>query len=153
MSETLDLAILDSGSKSAGVALGRSKNDVATVELPYDKKLEELVDFKHTIDRSLRGQGRRPTEREVTQFGRALFDFCIRDQLSALYSRLPQAAVSVQILCNNADIQALPWEFMQAPKQKGPNRERSIVRIVPTVGTNPAITVTAALRMGDRGGL
>ena len=132
--DALDLSILDSGNTDAAAVLARSQNDIATAILPYDQVFDRLTKFKHRIDQSLRGLVDRPTPKELNDFGRSLFSFCIRDDIKKLYQRLPNSSVRIQILSNNTAVQQLPWEFIQQPGQKGPLLNRSVVRIVPTIG-------------------
>ncbi len=39
---------------------------------------------------------------------------------------------------NCAELQALPWEYIQQPKIPSPNVSRSVIRVVPTIGVKPA---------------
>jgi CHAT domain-containing protein len=82
---------------------------------------------------------KRPTKVELTSFGRALFQFVVRNDVKRLYDRLPlDALVRIHILTNRADLRSLPWEYLQDPNQNpGPWLNRSVVRIIPTIGRTP----------------
>jgi hypothetical protein len=137
--EALDLMILDSGQPDRALAVARRACDLAVATLPCGDDLSALIRFRSRIDRSLRGFEKRPEKDELTEFGRGLFRFCIREGLQRVYDRLPASHVRLHIHSTRADLQALPWEYFQEPGQvPGPKRDRSIVRVVPTVGFEPA---------------
>ncbi len=135
MHDELDLSILDTGSKAHVVALARRDRDVAIEKLSCEA-VSELTQFRQHIDRAIRGELKRPTPDELTDFGRKLFGFLVRGGIKVLYDRLPPGHVRIHILSNRPDLQALPWEYFQEPgRAAGPQVDRSVVRIVPTVGT------------------
>jgi hypothetical protein len=140
MDHTLDVSILGYKGSSEVVTLARRGNDIAVASFLGSKTLKSLSDFRTRIERAILGQDARPTPEELLDFGRDLFLFTIPDQLRDLYARLPvsPAHVRMNVLTNRPDLQTLPWEYLQEPKQPaGPRRERSVVRIVPTVGVEP----------------
>jgi hypothetical protein len=55
--------------------------------------------------------GSRPTEEQLFDFGKKLFDFIAQLDVHKIYSRLPDDHVSLQIYSNRPDLQALPWEY------------------------------------------
>jgi hypothetical protein len=149
MEDQLDLSILDGGNAKQATILARREQDLAIETVPLDA-LHLLTQFRDRIHQEIRGSwpGARLTERELVESGRKLFDLIIRSEVRRLYDRLPDAHVRIQVISNRAEIQALPWEFMQEPAQvPGPWRLRSIVRIVPSVG-RPAPT---PLSLGEAG--
>jgi hypothetical protein len=132
--ETLDLTFLDSGNPAHMVGLARCGHDLAMAHIPC-KDLVALTDFRQRIEESLLGRGARPSTKDVAAYGRQLFDFGVRDDLRTLYNRVPSSHVRIQILSNHGDVQSLPWEFLTEPGQPcAPRRERSVVRVVPTIG-------------------
>jgi hypothetical protein len=135
MSDEIDLSILDAD-KSTVVAFARRGEDVAIERIPLGAELGALSAFRDRMDASLRGRGgaKRPASLEIENFGRSLFEFAIRNDLRSLYDRLPHSHVSLRILTNKPELKAIPWEFWQEPHQVAPSMERSIVRIIPTVG-------------------
>lgn len=135
MTDTLDFTILDSGSQERVVALARSGSDLAIARIPCGNELKQLIDFRQRIDRALRRMEKYPRVQELTDYGHRLFSFCVRDDLERLYNRLPANHVRMHIFSDRTEIQALPWEYMQDPNRvPGPQRERSVVRIIPTIG-------------------
>jgi CHAT domain-containing protein len=147
MADVLDLAILDAGKNIPAVALARCGSNVAVAALPHGAQLDALAAFRDHIDDALHATKKKPSETELTQFGHSLFNYVIRDDVERLYEHLPtDAMVRVHILCNKAEIQSLPWEFMQDPKQApGPWLARTVVRIVPTINVRPP----EPLRLGE----
>jgi len=135
MSDVLDLTILDSGSNDHAVALARSGADCAITQLPFGKELKQLTDFRDWIESAVRGSKFPPNSSELEKFGERLFTFVFRDEVAELYNRLSKDDVRLNIICNRSDIQNLPWEYLQEPKKKrGPQRGRSVIRVVPTIG-------------------
>jgi hypothetical protein len=133
--QSLDLIVLDSGVPTHVVALGRAGSDLALVRIACAELLADLDDFRGRIDRALRGRERRPLANDLLDFGRRLFAFLIRDDLARIYSRLPADDVRIRIISDRPDLQSIPWEYFQDPARPGgPALERSIVRIVPTIG-------------------
>ena len=88
----------------------------------------------------------RPKNSELTQFGLDLFDYIVRDDVRQLYNRLPGGTLTrIHILTNRPDLQSLPWEYLQDPKHaSGPWLERSIVRVIPSVGQTPPAPLALA---------
>jgi CHAT domain-containing protein len=137
MSDALDLTILDSGSDDHAVALARSGADCAITQLPFGKQLKQLTEFRDWIESAVRGLKSPPTSSELEEFGETLFAFTFRDEVAELYNRLPKDDIRLNIVCNRSEIQNLPWEYLQEPrKARGPQRGRSVIRVVPTIGQN-----------------
>ena len=85
---TLDLWILDAG-PNAGIVVAQSGDDLAVRKLSFGQALAGLELIKLRIHAELRGGGTdRLTKKEVTDFGNALFDFLISDDVRRLYDRL-----------------------------------------------------------------
>src|SRR5262249_13605136 len=63
-----------------------------------------------------------------------------------IYARLPtDTLVRISILSNNAELQTLPWEYLQDPSQApGPWLVRSVVRIIPTINIEMPQPLTLA---------
>jgi hypothetical protein len=136
--DVLDLWILDSGRKSNALACARTTLDLAVADLPFGREVKHLTAFRGRIDRALRGREDSPTPDEFTDFGHRLFRFCIRDDIKALYDKLPADVVRIRLFSNRPELQALPWEYLQEPgKVPGPRLDRSVVRVVQTGGTPP----------------
>ena len=138
MAEIFDLAILDASPLEA-VAYARCNSDIAISRLSFGTTFNELTEFRNRIDRSLRGK---ETERlavtELTAYGHKLFNFCIKNELTELYSRLSNGQVRIHILSNQPEMRAIPWEYWQEPAHTpGPRLDRSVVRIVPVIGQPP----------------
>lgn len=138
MDDSLDLSILDSGMPGYAVGLARAGPDLALAWIPFGAELQNLIDFRKRIEDAIYGKSRAPKAKELSDFGKQLFDFVIRDDIRMLYDRLPNTHIRLHILSNQADLQMLPFEYLQEPKRPaGPSRLRSVVRIVPTVGMLP----------------
>jgi hypothetical protein len=156
-STELDIAILTLGSKkkstaatltSAGsankraaaknpsIVFARCESDVAVSILPAGRELNALLDYRDLINRVLLENGTRPSKTALTKFGHDLFSYVIQGDVKRLYDRLDfNKQVRIHILTNQPVLQSLPWEFLQDPtRPPGPWLERSVVRIVPTIG-------------------
>ena len=138
-SDKLDIAILPSGAKHAAIVLARCGCDMAIAMLPATQELKTLLAFKERINTVLLLNQTRPTKVELTAFGRALFDYIVRDDVRRLYDRLPVDTLTrFQILVMIPELQALPWEYLQDPKHApGPWTNRSIIRVIPMIGHTP----------------
>lgn len=136
---TLDLSILDSGGNEFAILLARCGDDLALGRLPFGQELADLVTFGQRIDRVARGLGDRPRPAELADYGQRLFSFTFQgDKVRRLYGQLPQTHVRIHILSDRAEVQKLPWEYLQEPGfVPGPRRQRSVARIVPTIGQPP----------------
>jgi len=124
--------------KTPSIVFARCESDVAVAILPLGRALNDLLDYKDLINRVLLENGVRPSKNELTKFGHGLFSYVIRGDVKRLYDRLDSSKqVRIHIMTNEPVLQSLPWEFLQDPsRQPGPWVERSVVRIVPTIG-NP----------------
>jgi hypothetical protein len=136
--DALDLYILDSGGDEFAILLARSGDDLAVGRLPFGQELADLSSFRDRIDRAVRGFDDRPKPAELEAYGRRLFSYTFRDKIRRLYDLLPQTDVRINVLSDRAEVQKLPWEYLQEPDfVPGPRRQRSVVRIVPTIGQKP----------------
>ena len=135
--DCVDLSILDSGSAGVAIAFARHGDNVA-IELLRYQTVKELSHFRDRLAKAASGNGPRPAPNELSQFGRDLFGLAVKGSLAELYQHVPRARVSIHILSDQPDIQALPWEYIQERKHSyGPDNSRSVVRIVPMVEPNP----------------
>lgn len=139
MADTLDLVILSPGAQKATIALARYGSDIAIADLPSGKELKALMGFRDRISQVLLLNMPRPTKNELTKFGQALFKYIFRGEVKRLYGQLPLSTLTrIHILTNRPDLQSIPWEYLQDPHQNpGPWLNRSIVRIIPTIGYAP----------------
>lgn len=140
--DTFDLAIIDSGNSTSAVAIVRSEHDLS-IERVSTALLPDLKAFGGRLAAAAEGRAAsRPDEKTLTKFGHNLFEFSMPSRVKTVYDRLPTTHIRVHIYSDWADLQALPWEFMQDPRiPPGPNTLRSVVRVVPTVGINAPTTV------------
>ncbi|HYG10129.1 MAG TPA: CHAT domain-containing protein [Pyrinomonadaceae bacterium] len=124
--------------KTSAIIYARCESDVAFSSLPPGPELKALLEYKDLINRVLLENGERPLKTDLARFGHDLFNYIIRGDVRRLYDRLPlDKRVRIHIMTNRPDLQSLPWEFLQDPSRPpGPWRERSVVRVVPTIG-NP----------------
>jgi hypothetical protein len=133
MADALELYLLGVGTPPQGVAFARCGDDSA-IDVLSCAQLDELRKFRDRLEQAAYGREARPTASELTEFGHALFAFAIQSGVDAVYQRLPLEPIGIQILSNHADIQALPWEYLQEPgRPSGPDNRRLPVRVVPTV--------------------
>lgn len=139
MADTLDIAILNAGANRSAIVYARCEADIAIADLPSGKALKDLLAFRERIHQVLLLSQKRPTKAELTSFGHALFNYIVRGDVKRLYDRLPtDALIRFHILTNRADLQSLPWEYLQDPNHiPGPWPNRSIVRVVPSIGRTP----------------
>jgi len=132
--ESLDLSIIDSGPNSSAVVLGRNGPHMALGRIAFDGELSDLSSFRVLIEQAVRGFTQRPTASELERFGHRLFDLVFQQDLRELYDNLPPDHVRLNVISTRSELQKLPWEYIQEPKRPaGPQKERSIVRIVPTI--------------------
>lgn len=144
MSDMFDIAILDAGLAAGGalmpaVVFARCGSDIALATLPGGKPLDDLSAYRDKIHDILLRNKQRPNNEELNAFGRALFDYVVRDGVREIYDELSDdAPVRIHILTNRADLQSLPWEYLLFPKQpSAPWRKRTVVRILASVGQKP----------------
>ena|GEM_PF-3338253 len=143
--DTLELAILSPSSEGPALVFARYGSDVAIAKLPSEE-LKAFAAFRDRINTVLLMNLERPKESELNQFGYDLFNYIVRDDIKRLYHRLPGGTLTrIHILTNRPDLQSLPWEYLQDPDHApGPWLDRSIVRVIPSVGqTLPAPLVLA----------
>lgn len=137
MSDCFELSILDTGSVASAIAVARCGYDLAIESLSCEQ-LKDLTEFRSCLAAAAEGAAKRPTAQQLIQFGQMLFNFTVQASVKSIYDRLPDSHIRLQILSNRADLQALPWEYIQQPGiTPGPNSQRSVVRIVPTIGVEP----------------
>jgi hypothetical protein len=137
MEDTLEVSILGYGKSSKVVTIARHGSDLATASFNCSKMLRKLNDFRKRIEQAILNAQDRPTPEELYEYGKDLFLFTIPQPLKTLYDRLPSSPMHVRmhVFTNRPEFQAIPWEYLQEPNHKpGPRHERSVVRIVPTVG-------------------
>ena len=134
MNDALDLLILDAGAPDRAVAYAQYDADTAVRLIPC-QAIAQLRAFSQRLNRVSNGEDQRPTPQELGTYGNDLFRLVLRDDLLDLYNRLPSDYIRLRIMCNQPDIQALAWEYLQQPgTPTGPNNMRGVVRIVPTIG-------------------
>lgn len=134
--DTLDLVLLDSGAPKRAVIFARCGPNVAVARLSYGDEIKDLLKVRQLIEDSMYGKApKKPTAGELSDFGNRLFGLIIRDKVKQLYDLLPPSHVRILILSDSPDLQALPWEFIQqTAKASGPRRNRSVARVVSTIG-------------------
>lgn len=139
MQDTLEIAILGAEPKKTAVVLARCGDDMAIESLPVGSDLDALLSFRDHVDQALHSLKERPMESDLKDFGNNLFKYVMRGHVERIYNSLPtDALVRLSILSNSQELQSLPWEYMQDPTQAaGPWLIRSVVRIIPTVGSKP----------------
>jgi hypothetical protein len=137
MGDEFELTILDSGEPTRAIAFARCGWDMA-IEPLSGLQLQALFDFHTRLSDTAAGRAlRRPTAPELANFGEQLFALLVKGKIEAIYNRLPNSHVRLQIYSNRPDLQAIPWEYIQKPGTvPGPDAFRSIVRIIPTVGVS-----------------
>jgi CHAT domain len=143
-SDCLDLMILNSAKPNFAIGFGRRNRDVLIAEIPVGNEIQGLLGFTERIRKGVEPGGglERPADSELFRFGNDLFNFCFAGKpLIDLYSNLPASHIRLQFLTCHEQLKAIPWEFMQEPrKTPGPRLYRSIVRIVPSFGTDNGAT-------------
>jgi hypothetical protein len=149
--DTLDLAILSPSVKGSALVFARYGSDVAIANLPSGAELKSFAVFRDQVSAILLMNLPRPKDTELTKFGRDLFKYIIRDDVRILYDKVSQnklnsgTLIRIHILTNRPDLQSLPWEYLQDPNQApGPWLNRSIVRILPSIGHDPPAPLSLA---------
>lgn len=135
----LDLAILDSGRTGVVVIYARHESDTALTLVDNETEISHLLQLQKQFEGAIRGESEELTTGQVKAYGERLFNLIIRDRVKELYTALPRNAfLRLHIYGNHADIQRLPWELFQEPNAVSvPDRNRSIIRVVPTIGVMP----------------
>jgi hypothetical protein len=138
-SDCLDLMMLNSANPNSVIAFARRNRDVMASEFgpgPENPALADLLSFAERIGKGVEnGPLAKPNEAELFKFGNDLFRFCFPDRHKGFYDALPSTHIRLQFLSCHKDLKKVPWEFIQDPaKTPGPQRTRSIVRIVPCLG-------------------
>ncbi|SRR6266568_146380 len=130
MHNSLDLAILDTGTTHA-VAFARTESRFAAESVPCGAKMEELVQFRSEIDKSLRGEAKRPTDQQLGDFGKRLYELLITGSVRTLFEEVSRSgAIRLHLISNHPTLQSLPWEFLCEPNGVfGPQRDRAVVRV------------------------
>lgn len=136
MEDALDLWILDTGDQSTVVLCARYQDDIAVGVQKLDATFATLVATATRIRLALRGKEERLSEQELQNFGNGLFQFLFPPALLGVYQHLDKNAyVRLHVLTNHGPVKDIPWEYLQEPNRPpGPNANRPVVRVVPTVG-------------------
>ena len=138
MCDEFDLMVLDSASQSRAVAVARYGADIAIQPLCCSQ-LRTLLNFRHEIESAILGQRDRPSPQDLKVYGCQLFNFLFVGEIKRLYDRLPTKHIRLHVLSDHSDIQSLPWELIQENQWPcGPNINRTVVRLVPTIGFTKA---------------
>lgn len=138
MNDVLELTILDSSSENFALAIARRGCDMAIRQIPLDGAFTKIAGFNQRIVNVLKGvEPERPEPDEILKFGINLFKFVFKDDLERLYNRLPETHVSVKILSTEPRLRQLFWEYLQEPGRQSPRAGRCVVRVIPTVGSEP----------------
>jgi hypothetical protein len=133
---SLDIAILDSGSNGSLVVYARSGSDTALAHVECAKELNELSALRDKIEKAICGKAEPLKEAEVESYGQRLFQVVILEDIKKLYDKVPEdTPTRIHICSNHSIIQKLPWELIRGPgASPPPDRNRIVVRIVPTIG-------------------
>lgn len=136
---TLELVIMDSGRTGVPVIYARHGPDTALARVECDGDIAQLLKLQRDFEKAIRGEGEELTPEQVRSYGEKLFNLVVRDRVRDLYATLPpQSVLRLHIYGNHPDIQRFPWELFQEPNSVAvPDRNRIIVRIVPTIGVVP----------------
>ncbi len=101
--DTLDLAILDSGDPTRAIVVARNRHDLAIEPLACDH-VQAMIAFREQLALAAAGNGQRPTEKALADFGRALFRLVVQNAVSTIYQRLPNSHIRLQIFSNRPDL-------------------------------------------------
>jgi CHAT domain-containing protein len=132
--DSLDLTVVAAAGDANITLVARRGCDIAVDSIPASG-LAPFVAFGQRLERVIKGAEDPLARADVQAFGKELFKSLTPDGLQPILSGLPKERLTLSLLSNRADFQAIPWEYLQEPGQAfGPSVNRSIVRIVPTVG-------------------
>jgi hypothetical protein len=132
--DTLDLTVVAAAGDANITLVARRGDDIAVDFIPASS-LAPFMAFRQRLERSIRGADGPLAKAEVQAFGKELFKALAREVVLPILGGLPKTRLSFGLLSNRSDFQAIPWEYIQEPGQVfGPSSDRSVVRIVPTVG-------------------
>ena len=132
--DSLDLTVVAAADDRNITIMARRGSDIA-VDSFAASTLAPFTDFRKRLERVIRGAEGPLTKAEVQAFGKNLFKSLASELVQPILGGLPKTPMSLSLLSNRADVQAIPWEYLQEPGQAfGPSVHRAIVRVVPTVG-------------------
>lgn len=130
--QPLDLFVLNGYAPNQAFALARRGPDsaFALIDLTH-ANIQRFVEFSDRVERTVLG-AQRPTEKELDDIGRNLFEHIFKDEILELYNRLPVGSISIQIATNEQRAHRIPWEFL-APHNRGavPSLDLCVVRVLP----------------------
>jgi CHAT domain-containing protein len=134
--DSLDLTVVAAAGDANITLVARRGTDIAVDSIPATSLLP-FTAFRQRLERVIRGAEDPLPKAEMQAFGKSLFKALTPEVLLPIMAGLPKSRLSFGLLSNRADFQSIPWEYLQEPNQAfGPNADRSIVRIVPTVGVS-----------------
>jgi CHAT domain-containing protein len=132
--DSVDLTVVAAADDRNITLVARRGSDIA-VDSILASTLAPFTDFRKRLEGAIRGAEGPLKKAEVQAFGKNLFKALASELVQPILGGLPKTPMSLSLLSNRADVQAIPWEYLQEPGQAfGPSVQRSIVRVVPTVG-------------------
>lgn len=133
MDQSLDLFVLSSDNADSALALARRGPDIAISRMHLNApEIQRFIDFTEEIEQAAQGRTTRPTQAQLDDIGRKLFEHVFQGDVLRLYRRSPPGLISIQIVTDHQSIQRMPWEFINPDdKVPVPHQDRCVVRILP----------------------
>ncbi len=133
MDQPLDLFVLSGDRADYALALARRGPDIAISRMDLNAgEIQEFIAFTDRIEGTTIGAVPRPTQDELDDVGRRMFDHVFRDDVLKLYRRSPPGLISIQIVTDEQRIQRMPWEFISPyDRMPVPHQDRCVVRVLP----------------------
>ena len=133
MNHALDLYVVSDGDIDSALALARRGPDIAVARMDLNASdIKDFVAFTDKVERTALGAESRPTQTELDDIGKRMFDHIFRGDVLKLYRRAPKGLLSIQIVTDEPRIQRVAWEFISPDdKMPVPHQERCVVRVLP----------------------
>jgi hypothetical protein len=141
LDQPLDLFVLGGTDANSALALARRGPDIAISRMDLGApEVEGFINFTDRIESATRGSAPRPTQAELDDVGRRMFDHVFKGDVLKLYRRSPTGLISIQIVTDQDRVHRIPWEFISPDDRTPiPHQDRCVVRVLPMcVESDPA---------------
>lgn len=132
MDHSLDLYVVDSGSRGKAIVVGRRGTDIAIARIDLGATAKALAAFTDRVESVVTGGGVRPTITELNRVGRDLFDYVFQGDLLNLYNRAASGQINIQLVTDHPLVHRIPWEFLHPSDLPAvPSQNRCVARVLP----------------------
>lgn len=133
MDQPLELFVLAGDSADSALALARRGPDIAISRMDLKaREIQDFIAFTDRVEGTALGTAQRPTQAELDEIGRRMFQHVFCGDLLKLYRRSPPGLISIQIVTDEQRIQRIPWEYLSPDDRMPlPHQDRCVVRVLP----------------------